>query len=126
MISTPRILLSQASLTDQSTTGSRAEEAYLSYIGRFNYDYKSKYLLEFSFREDGSYRYSPEQRWGFFPAVSAAWRIGQEPFFKNALPMVTDLKLRASWGKSGNNAGTAFQYYEGYIWSGVSGGYVFD
>jgi len=118
-------ILSQASLTGQSTTGSRGEEAYLSYIGRFNYDYKSKYLLEFSFREDGSYRYSPEQRWGFFPAVSAAWRIGQEPFFKNALPMVTDLKLRASWGKSGNNAGTAFQYYEGYTWSGVSGGFIF-
>jgi TonB-linked SusC/RagA family outer membrane protein len=118
-------ILNQASLTNQSTAGSRSEEAYLSYIGRFNYDYKSKYLVEFSFREDGSYRYSPEQRWGFFPAVSAAWRIGQEPFFKNALPVVTDLKLRASWGKSGNNSGNPFQYYEGYSWGSVSQGYVF-
>ncbi len=118
-------ILNQASLTGQSTAGSRSEAAYISYIGRFNYDYKSKYLLEFSFREDGSYRYSPAQRWGFFPSVQAAWRIGQEPFIKNALPMVSDLKLRATWGKSGNDAGSAFQYYEGYTWSGVSGGFIF-
>jgi TonB-linked SusC/RagA family outer membrane protein len=118
-------ILSQASTTNQSTTGSRSEEAYLSYIGRFNYDYKAKYLLEFSFREDGSYRYAPSQRWGFFPAVSAAWRIGQEPFLRNALPMVTDLKLRASWGQSGLNAGDPFQYYEGYTWGSVAQGYVF-
>lgn len=118
-------ILSQASLTNQTTNGSRSYEAYLSYIGRFNYDYKSKYLLEFSFREDGSYRYAPSQRWGFFPALSAAWRIGQEPFFRNALPFVTDLKIRASWGKSGRDAGSAFQYYEGYTWGSVSQGFVF-
>lgn len=118
-------ILNQASLTNQTTAGSRGEQAFLSYIGRFNYDYKSKYLLEFSFREDGSYAYAPSQRWGFFPAVSAAWRIGQEPFFRNALPFVTDLKLRVSWGQQARDAGSAFQYYEGYTWGTVAQGFVF-
>jgi TonB-linked SusC/RagA family outer membrane protein len=118
--------MSQGSLTNQTTGGKVSEEAYLSYIGRLNYDYKSKYLLEFSFREDGTYRYSPGQRWGFFPAVSAGWRVGQEDFFKNALPMVSDFKLRASWGKSGRDAGDPFQYYEGYGFGAISGGYVFN
>lgn len=118
-------IINQGSLTNQTTGGTRSEEAYLSYLGRFNYDFKSKYLVEFSFREDGTYRYAANQRWGLFPAVSAGWRIGQEAFFKNALPMVTDLKLRGSWGKSGRDAGTAFQYYEGYSFGGVSGGFIF-
>lgn len=119
-------IVDQGSLTNQLATGSRSEQAYLSFLGRFNYDYMNKYLLEVSFREDGSYRYSPGQRWGFFPAVSAGWRIGQETFFRNAIPVVTDLKLRASWGKSGRDAGNPFQYYEGYTFGNVAGGYVFN
>ena len=119
-------IINQGSLTNANTTGYRNEEAYVSFLGRFNYDYKSKYLLEFSFREDGSYRYSPDQRWGFFPAVSAGWRIGQEPFIKNNIPMISDLKLRGSWGQSGYDAGNAFEYVEGYEFTSVSGGYVFN
>ena len=119
-------IISQGSLTNQTTGGSRTSFANLSYLGRFNYDFKNKYLLELSFREDGTYRYAPSQRWGFFPAGSVGWRIGQEEFLKNALPMVSDLKLRASWGKSGRDAGTAFQYYEGYSFGGISGGFVFN
>ena len=119
-------IIDQGSLTNQSTSGARTQEAYLSYLGRFNYDYKSKYLIEASFREDGSYKYAPSQRWGFFPAVSAAWRLSQEEFFKNALPVVSEFKLRGSWGKSGRDAANAFQYYDGYSFGGVSGGYVFN
>jgi len=118
-------IINQGSLTNMRAEGTRSEEAYLSFLGRFNYDYKGKYLLEVSFREDGSYRYAPSQRWGFFPAVSAGWRIGQESFFKNTFAFISDLKLRASWGKSGQDAGSAFQYYEGYSWGGVSGGFIF-
>ena len=118
-------IVDQGSLTNQLATGSRSEQAYLSFLGRFNYDYKGKYLLEASFREDGSYRYAPGHKWGFFPAVSAGWRIGQETFFKNAIPVVTDMKLRASWGKSGRDQGSAFQYYEGYTFGSISGGYIF-
>ncbi|HLN20591.1 MAG TPA: TonB-dependent receptor [Bacteroidales bacterium] len=119
-------IVDQGSLTNQLGTGSRSEQAFLSYIGRLNYDFRSKYLLEVSFREDGSYRYAPSQRWGFFPAFSAGWRIGQEQFFKSALPMVSDFKLRASWGKSGRDAGNPFQYYEGYTFGNVAGGFIFN
>jgi TonB-linked SusC/RagA family outer membrane protein len=75
-----------------------------SVIGRINYNYKSKYLAEFSFRNDGSSRFSPLKRWGFFPAGSLGWRISQENFWKNssALSFINDLKLRASYGKVGD------------------------
>jgi TonB-linked SusC/RagA family outer membrane protein len=119
-------IIDQGSLTNQSTTGNRTEEAYLSYLGRFNYDYKSKYLFEFSFREDGSYRYAPSQRWVFFPAVSAGWRISREDFIKNIFPIISDMKLRGSWGQSGQDAGSPFQYSEGYSFGSVSGGYVMN
>ena len=119
-------IIAQGSLTNMQTGGNRTEVANLSYLGRLNYNYKNKYLVELSFREDGTYRYAPSQRWGFFPGVSAGWRIGQEEFFKNLLPMVSDLKLRASWGKSGRDAGNPFQYYSGYSFGGISGGFVFN
>jgi TonB-linked SusC/RagA family outer membrane protein len=119
-------IIAQGSLTNQSNGGNRSEGANLSYFGRFNYDFKNKYLVEVTLREDGTYRYAPNQRWGFFPAGSVGWRIGQEEFLKNALPMVSDMKLRASWGKSGRDAGNAFQYYEGYSFGGVSGGFIFN
>ncbi len=119
-------ILNQASLTNATTEGYRTEQAYVSFLGRFNYDYKNKYLLEFSFREDGSYRYAPGRRWAFFPAVSAGWRIGQEAFIKNNLPIISDLKLRGSWGQSGYDAGNAFEYVEGYQFTSINGGYVFN
>jgi TonB-linked SusC/RagA family outer membrane protein len=119
-------IIDEGSLTNQSTTGNRTEEAYVSYLGRFNYDYKNKYLFEFSFREDGSYRYAPSRRWAFFPAMSAGWRIGSEDFIKNNLPIISDMKIRGSWGKSGQDAGSPFQYYEGYTFGSVSGGYVLN
>jgi TonB-linked SusC/RagA family outer membrane protein len=119
-----RDIINQGSLTNASTTGYRNEQAYVSFLGRFNYDYKSKYLLEFTFREDGSYRYAPGRRWAFFPAFQAAWRIGQEGFIKNNFPVISDMKLRATWGRSGYDAGNAFEYVEGYTFTGVSGGYV--
>jgi TonB-linked SusC/RagA family outer membrane protein len=121
-----RDVIGQGSLTNQSTAGNRTEEAFMSYIGRFNYDYKGKYLLEFSFREDGSYRYAPAKRWAFFPAVSVGWRMSEEPFIKNNLLFISNLKLRGSYGQMGADAGNPFQYYSGYTFGSVSGGYVFD
>jgi len=120
-------IINQGSLTNQSTTGYRDEEAYVSFLGRFNYDFRSKYLLEFTLRSDGSYRYSPKQRWGTFPAVSLGWRIGQEAFFKDIFPFISDLKIRGSWGMSGIDAGNAFEYYEGYQFGSIGqSGYVFN
>jgi TonB-linked SusC/RagA family outer membrane protein len=107
-------ILDQASLTNQTTNGGFSEQAYLSYLGRFNYDYKAKYLVEFSFREDGSYRYAPGKRWAFFPSASVGWRLSEESFIKNSLPIVSELKLRASYGQMGADAGKEFQYYPGY------------
>lgn len=84
------------------TAGSNAYEwALQSFFGRLNYDYKSKYLVEVSFRDDASSRFPKENRWAFFPSASAGWRVSEEMFFKN-LSWIDNLKLRASWGQLGN------------------------
>ena len=74
-----------------------------SYLGRINYDYKSKYLLTASFRADGSSKFAPENKWSYFPSGSLAWRASEEDFIKKGIPSISDLKLRASWGVTGNN-----------------------
>lgn len=117
-------VLDQASLIDQSTGGSEDDTANLSYVGRFNYGYKKKYLAEFIFRYDGSYRYNPDQRWGFFPGVSLGWRISEENFVKENAKFINNLKLRASYGVTGQDAGNPFQYLDGYQ-TGSSYGYEF-
>lgn len=75
--------------------------ALLSYVGRINYSYDQKYLFSATIRRDGSSRFGKNNPWANFPAFSAGWRISQEPFMNN-VKFVDDLKLRASWGKSGN------------------------
>ncbi|WP_018621305.1 SusC/RagA family TonB-linked outer membrane protein [Spirosoma luteum] len=79
------------------------ERARMSYFGRAGYNFKEKYLAEFLWRYDGSYMFPRSSRWGFFPGVTAGWRISEEDFFKKALPAVSSLKLRASWGQLGND-----------------------
>ncbi|MEO6682530.1 MAG: SusC/RagA family TonB-linked outer membrane protein, partial [Ginsengibacter sp.] len=98
----------------QINQGREEEEATVSYIGRLNYDYQGKYMASYSFRYDGSYRYAPGKRWAFFPTASAGWRISEEGFFKNALPFVDDMKLRASYGSIGENVGAPFQHVLGF------------
>lgn len=71
-------------------------------FGRFNYDFNRKYLLEVNFREDGSSRLSPGKNWDFFPSVSAGWRISEESFMKSLKPVLSELKLRGSYGVLGN------------------------
>lgn len=78
-------------------------------FGRLNYDYKSRYMLEFTLRHDGSMNFSGGHRWGTFPGLSAGWRISEEAFMNN-YSWVDDLKLRASWGKLGNDRVNQFQY----------------
>ena len=92
----------EAGGTDGQRTGGTAYEwALRSFYGRINYDYKDKYLFEANMRYDGSSRFANDTRWGFFPSFSAGWRVAQEPFLK-AASWLNDLKLRASWGKLGN------------------------
>jgi TonB-linked SusC/RagA family outer membrane protein len=73
----------------------------LSYFGRLQYGYNDKYLFSASIRRDGSSRFGDNTKWGWFPSASVAWRVSQEEFMNN-FPQISDLKLRASWGKSGN------------------------
>ena len=85
------------------------------FIGRFTYDYGSKYLLEFSFRYDGSSRFAPGHQWGFFPVVSAGWRLSEENFIKNgSLRFINNLKLRTSWGQMGDEGTSSYQFMMGY------------
>jgi TonB-linked SusC/RagA family outer membrane protein len=81
--------------------------ALTSYFGRVNYDFKGKYIFNASFRADESSRFSEKNRVGYFPSVSGAWRIGDEPFAEN-LDFVNDLKLRASYGLTGNQDLSSF------------------
>ena len=78
----------------------------MSYLGRLSYNYGSRYYLTANFRADGSSKLAPGHKWGFFPSVSAAWRISGESWMKDA-SWIDDLKLRAGWGQLGNQAGLA-------------------
>ena len=98
----------------QTNAGNEIEEATMSYIGRVNYAYDSKYLIGLAFRYDGSYRYAPGNRWAFFPTASAGWRISQENFVRDNLRFIDDLKIRASYGEIGENVGQPFQHVLGY------------
>mgnify|MGYP003671181356 CR=1 FL=1 len=77
------------------------KRARLSYFGRVGYNFKEKYLAEFLWREDGSYVFPKQGRFGFFPGVSAGWRLSEEDFWKNNINVVKNVKLRGSWGQMG-------------------------
>ncbi|MCM4169379.1 SusC/RagA family TonB-linked outer membrane protein [Arenibacter sp. H213] len=98
----------------QTNWGNEIEEANMSYIGRLNYNYAGKYLAGLAFRYDGSYRYAPGKRWGFFPSVSAGWRISEENFIKGNVDFINNLKIRGSYGKIGENVGAPFQHVMGF------------
>ncbi len=87
-------------------------------VGRVNYDYMSKYFADFSFRYDGSSKFAPGHQWGFFPSASAGWRISQESFIKDnsSLSFINNLKLRASFGVTGDDRTASFQFVPGYTY----------
>ena len=101
-----------------------------SVIGRFDYDYKGRYLAEVSFREDGSSKYSPTGRWGFFPGALIGWRISNEPFMQDLIApgILNNLKFRASYGKLGDDGALNYQWVSGYSYPGpgavLNGNYV--
>jgi TonB-linked SusC/RagA family outer membrane protein len=87
----------------QKNTGYTRELAMLSGFGRINYDYAGRYLLEANFRADASSRFAPDNRWGYYPSFSAAWRISEEGFAESLRDAwLSNLKIRASWGLLGN------------------------
>lgn len=83
--------------------GGGDERAMLSYFGKINYAFNSRYLLSLTFRRDGSSAFGANNRFSNFPAVSAGWRLSEESFLKK-INFIDDLKLRASWGQNGNSA----------------------
>ena len=101
-------------LSTQTADGRATETGRQSYVGRLNYGYKSKYLVETTVRIDESAKFSKEERRGFFPSISMGWRISEEGFIKNKLSWLENLKLRASVSQTGKDAVGNFQYLSGY------------
>jgi TonB-linked SusC/RagA family outer membrane protein len=93
-------------------------------IGRFTYDYDEKYMLDFSFRYDGSSRFGPGHQWGFFPTVQGAWNIAKESFIKDNISQLNNLKLKLSWGQMGDEGNSTYQFLTGYNYGNV-GNYLF-
>lgn len=92
------------------TTGSfKSSGALESYLGRINYSYDNKYILQLAGRADGSSNFGPENKWGYFPSVSVAWRLSEEPFMKG-ISFISDLKIRGELGSTGNNGSGGAQY----------------
>ncbi|MBN1181068.1 MAG: TonB-dependent receptor [Bacteroidales bacterium] len=100
---------------DKNNGGSASASSYNNYFGRFNYDFNSKYLVEFLFRYDGSQIFPEGKRYGFFPGISGAWRLSEEEFIHNSLPFMNQLKLRFSYGEVGNDRIKPYQYLQSFL-----------
>lgn len=109
--------IDQAGEVNAASSGNEIQVRNLSYIGKLNYDYKGKYLLELIARYDGSYRYHPDVRWGLFPSISVGWRVSDEKFMEN-ISWLSNLKFRASYGTVGQDVGEPFQFIPAFSTSG--------
>lgn len=96
--------------TNRKDTEWATHNSLLSYFGRLNYSILSRYMLTATFRADGSSRFAPGKKWGYFPSVAFAWKINEEPFLKN-VDALDELKLRLGWGQTGQQNGIADFYY---------------
>jgi len=103
-------------VSNPSVAGSQNENALQSFFSRVNYSYKDRYLLEMNVRRDGSSRFGPGNRYGTFPSFSLGWRLSEEPFIKENLneDVVSQIKLRGSWGRTGNNGIGNYVYDQTY------------
>lgn len=112
---------------DKNNSGSASQTARLNYFGRMNYDYDGKYLAEFVWRADGSYIFPEDSRFGFFPGISLGWKPSRENFWEPIKSVVSDFKIRASWGRTGNDRITAYQFLSSYGFAtGPTNVYVFN
>ena len=96
--------------TGQNTSGTAFQSARQNIFGRVTYAFKDRYLAEFILRRDGSFNFPKGKQWGTFPGVSVGWRISKEAFFEKNVSFINELKLKASWGKLGNDKIPAYQY----------------
>ena len=111
--------LSAATNVTPSVSGSGSALGMLSYLGRINYTLLGRYLLTASFRADGSSRFVGRKKWGYFPSASFAWKLSEEPFFKNwDLAAVDQAKVRIGWGQIGNERMSSYYPYQTSISQG--------
>lgn len=96
--------------TDLSNGGAAYNNARLNYFGRVNYNYKEKYLAEFVWRYQGSYIFEESTRFGFFPGISLGYKISEENFWQTNVPFINSMKIRGSWGQTGNDQIEEWQY----------------
>ncbi|OFY67093.1 MAG: SusC/RagA family protein [Bacteroidetes bacterium RBG_13_43_22] len=116
-------LVSQG-VSNRFTNTYNPDNKLLSFFGRVNYDFKSRYLFTATFRADGSSKFSEGNRWGYFPSVAVAWRISEEEFMKNISSTLNNLKIRFSYGTAGNNnipSGQIAQIFNAGSTSWISG-----
>ena len=111
-------IIDQGLASTATNSGTRNSRATQGVLGRLNYSYAGKYLVELMGRYDGTYFYAPGKRWGFFPSYSVGWRISEEAFMKDNLPWISNLKFRWSDGFTGSTQGNAYAYIGGYTQSG--------
>ncbi len=116
-------VINQALASRDDNQGTRSSSRTAGYIGRLNYNYMGKYLVEVMGRYDGNYMFQRGKRWSLFPSYSVGWRISEEKFFKNIFPYVNNLKFRWSDGFTGAPQGSAYAYINGYT---ASGSWVFS
>lgn len=117
-------VLNAGSTEGQLNTGTAGELALRSYFGRLNYDFAGKYLFEANLRYDGTSRFSPAKRWGVFPSFSAGWRLSEEAFMEDFKGVLSNLKIRGSWGQLGNQA--VESYYPYFQSVNLTIPYIFD
>jgi TonB-linked SusC/RagA family outer membrane protein len=114
-------------LSDQApyTSGSFSHSGMASFAGRLSYAYDKRYLAELTFRADGSYKFAPQDRWGYFPSLALGWVISEEDFMESAT-FLDHLKLRASAGVLGSDDTGEYLYLQTYSSTGTSYSYVWD
>ncbi|MGC3946634.1 MAG: TonB-dependent receptor [Chryseolinea sp.] len=105
--------IQSAGIVDQGSSSKLPPSSLVSFFGEVSYDLEDRILAKISFRADGSSNFGPNNKFGYFPAISAGWRISQEKFFRSSV--ISDLKLRGSFGYTGNERIGAFQYLA--LWS---------
>jgi len=111
--------------TQSGTTGYAQENELQSYFGRLNYSFDNRYLLTASMRGDGSTRFGKNNKYGYFPSFALGWNIANESFFKDSTSL-NNLKLRASWGQTGNQEVENKITQASYSLSGADGYYLYD
>lgn len=123
---TPELSQGGAAATDKNNSGNSYNFTRQSFISKISYNYAEKYLVEGQFRADGSSIFPGGKQWGYFPSISAGWRISEEPWFKDNVKFIDNLKLRASYGQLGNDNVGQFQYYNNYAFNNsyVLGGQI--